>query len=592
MVELSSHLVDLISRESQLTAETDEIREKVDSISNRLLDAQTDLTEGQNDYERGTTRYNLLNTVLAQLVQQVDSNECPLCGRRFESVDETLSVIRKNLESLPNDLTKQSEKLADRKRVVAALRGELDSLQQQAFGTDVSLKSLRAELDSAGKQIDAYAEECAAIGINLPLKLPSTWNELLDHADEDLSDIEVQSSLSKHEQRIASLSQELNLDIAKRDALSSKVASEVNVERRETNYLSQLQSEMTSKQFDVNALPTPEVIEAGLSSARVLTESVGNRLATCDSTISTIETAIRALRRKTYDNNEKLASMQAELTIHETTRNTFVSMCQSIGVDKSKPKVSIQTEQRVLKIRQGDLIQLEQDLKTLRREVTRLKSEIEFRELTEEQVRLSGQIADYSANEASQSKWVSSLERLEKDVVKQQVSVVGAHLESLEPTTQILYKRLNAHPIFSDVKIKVDERLRELVFEAETGFETIRGGKRRVTPNDFFSEAQLNALAIVIFLAGALRQRWSGFGTILIDDPIQQLDEMNIYAFIDLVRGLCGYRQFIILTCSLDFYMLASERLECLNSTKDGRFLGYRLEGIAPNRLEIHRDVG
>lgn len=101
----------------------------------------------------------------------------------------------------------------------------------------------------------------------------------------------------------------------------------------------------------------------------------------------------------------------------------------------------------------------------------------------------------------------------------------------------------------------------------------------------------MNTLAITVFLAGALRQKWSRFNTILIDDPIQQMDEMNVCAFLDLIRGLAYERQFIIFTCSRDFYLLALEKLECLNKSNAGKFLAYRLEGIAPADLKVHCDA-
>lgn len=101
----------------------------------------------------------------------------------------------------------------------------------------------------------------------------------------------------------------------------------------------------------------------------------------------------------------------------------------------------------------------------------------------------------------------------------------------------------------------------------------------------------MNSLAITVFLGGALRQRWSGFNTILIDDPIQQMDEMNVFAFLDLIRGLSNQRQFIIFTCSRDFYLLALEKLDCLNKSKRGSFLAYRLVGIAPAQLKVHCDT-
>jgi exonuclease SbcC len=101
----------------------------------------------------------------------------------------------------------------------------------------------------------------------------------------------------------------------------------------------------------------------------------------------------------------------------------------------------------------------------------------------------------------------------------------------------------------------------------------------------------MNSLAITIFLAGALSQQWSGFSTILIDDPIQQMDEMNVLAFLDLLRGLSGQRQFLIFTCSRDFYLLALEKLACLNVSSEKNFRAYRMEGVEPAKLRILRDT-
>ena len=145
--------------------------------------------------------------------------------------------------------------------------------------------------------------------------------------------------------------------------------------------------------------------------------------------------------------------------------------------------------------------------------------------------------------------------------------------------------------IFEKVRINVDDKKRQIEVEVETSINSEILGNMVVSPMAFFSDAQMNTLAITVFLAGAMRQRWSGFDTILIDDPVQQMDEMNVYAFIDLIRGLSGERQFIIFTCNRDFYLLALERLSCLNDAQQKRFLAYRLEGIAPAELKVYCDT-
>ena len=140
--------------------------------------------------------------------------------------------------------------------------------------------------------------------------------------------------------------------------------------------------------------------------------------------------------------------------------------------------------------------------------------------------------------------WVSRLTTLEDEVAKGQLDVVSSHLKRLEPMTQQLYRRLNAHPVFANVRIRANEKSHELDIEAETSFLSEKVDNIAVSPSAFFSDAQMNALAITVFLAGTLKQCWSHFNTVLIDDPVQQMDEMNVSAFLDLIRGLSNQRQF------------------------------------------------
>ena len=207
--------------------------------------------------------------------------------------------------------------------------------------------------------------------------------------------------------------------------------------------------------------------------------------------------------------------------------------------------------------------------------------------------RLEVQIKKEAAN-ASQKllhaeEWNSMLDSLSSQIAERQVDAVSSHLKRLQPTTQRPYLRLNPHPVFRTVRIRDDEETRELDVEAETSLVSSEGAIT-VSPSAFFSDAQMNVLAITVFLGGALRQQWSGFNTILFDDPIQQMDVMNVCAFLDLIRGLSSQKQFIIFTCSRDFYLLAIDKLSCLNREKPGAFLAYRLEGVSPDKLKVYCD--
>lgn len=83
----------------------------------------------------------------------------------------------------------------------------------------------------------------------------------------------------------------------------------------------------------------------------------------------------------------------------------------------------------------------------------------------------------------------------------------------------------------------------------------------------------LNTLGVSIFLAMALRQSWLGLDTVLIDDPIQNLDDINVLSFIDLIRGL------------LD----AEAGKQVIMSTHDARFYDLIKHKFADYRIKAYR---
>jgi exonuclease SbcC len=89
-----------------------------------------------------------------------------------------------------------------------------------------------------------------------------------------------------------------------------------------------------------------------------------------------------------------------------------------------------------------------------------------------------------------------------------------------------------------------------------------------------------------------LHQKWSGFNTIIIDDPVQNMDDFNVYAFLDLIRGLImnGRHQFILTTCNRDLYKLMLVKFRDLNKVNRNRFKAYRLKGIYVEGPELIKD--
>ena len=94
----------------------------------------------------------------------------------------------------------------------------------------------------------------------------------------------------------------------------------------------------------------------------------------------------------------------------------------------------------------------------------------------------------------------------------------------------------------------------------------------------YLSHAQANVLALAVFFSFAMAQQWSHLSTLMLDDPVQHLDDLDSAAFIDTVRGCVsgagGGRQIVISTCDHDLYMLMLRKLGLLE------YEGLRVTGI------------
>jgi hypothetical protein len=99
-------------------------------------------------------------------------------------------------------------------------------------------------------------------------------------------------------------------------------------------------------------------------------------------------------------------------------------------------------------------------------------------------------------------------------------------------------------------------------------------------PTDYFSQSQQQTLLLGLFLTACISQTWSVLSPVFLDDPVTHFDDLNTYAFLDLIVGLLesdfGKRQFMISTCDEKLLQLAQHKLRHLG----GRAKFYRFSAI------------
>ena len=126
-----------------------------------------------------------------------------------------------------------------------------------------------------------------------------------------------------------------------------------------------------------------------------------------------------------------------------------------------------------------------------------------------------------------------------------------------------IYSKIDSHPSFKTVQFIAD-------FESsdKPGLSIVLQGEKGdiISPMLYFSAAQLNILSLSVFLSNALHAT-DKFGTpldvILIDDPIQSMDSINVLATIDLFRNVSERfnKQIIISTHDENFFGLLKRKI-------------------------------
>ncbi|MDA2450494.1 AAA family ATPase [Bacillus cereus] len=125
-----------------------------------------------------------------------------------------------------------------------------------------------------------------------------------------------------------------------------------------------------------------------------------------------------------------------------------------------------------------------------------------------------------------------------------------------------IFQMIDPHPKMTDIIFKLDESVKDslglnIMCKDHKKPENIEA------PILYLSSAQVNILSLSIFLASAIENSQE-FNTILMDDPIQHLDGLNILSFIDLLRIICFSlnKQIILSTHDERFFKLLQKKID------------------------------
>jgi hypothetical protein len=189
-------------------------------------------------------------------------------------------------------------------------------------------------------------------------------------------------------------------------------------------------------------------------------------------------------------------------------------------------------------------------------------------------------LSKYKQDDLRAKKLIENLNKLELAISNTVLKLNQDIMLENEEFINSIFKRIFTHPYYRKLKFEFGEN--------NYGNKTLKmicyheNGKTLINPTYIFSSTQVNILALSVFLSIAIRQKCTNLDLILLDDPIQNMDDMNILSFIDVLRSCIDQnildKQLVISTHDNKINNLFIKKFRFYKS-KIYKFVDYTFEG-------------
>lgn len=497
------------------------------------------------------------------------SNTCPLCTTPHSSPDELIDKVKS--QDLESELSQKNfNKIIESSSRQKELSGEIQGITQQALEMQAhKLSNLRNQLNEVKENL-AKAEQEKAVFEDELKKLENRSFEL----EQSVWGLSKKELLTRAEAELSQLSEERLSLIKQQKILATKIQETTESLKSKRIKLSQLESEMATKSSDHIYVSVLAYLNENSIAIQDVMSHFGEKRSKLESVVEEYIILYNSLVSQCHDLEKKMIvdgtwvdvshlkiekkALEVTLANSQAKVNEFyesISNIISIRFEDPLEKVQVLMETKV------------EEYQVIAKDLEELLSGIKLLlELVASFTPYMKHISIQNELETLKLK-IDKRERVDKALVAERVKIIG-RLEVLvndfffEDLINSIYKKIDPHPTFKKVEFKVS-------FETDKPSLNILvsdGAGGMISPILYFSAAQTNILSLSVFLANALHakdDKGNSIDVILVDDPIQSMDSINVLSTIDLLRSICLKfgKQIIISTHDENFFRLLQRKI-------------------------------
>lgn len=557
--------------EAQLQQDVNTLQKQLSEPYQAIVAQKLFVARVQNQLALARKDADKLVGLVVELRSHVYGSECLLCGHDHRSPEALLSAINSRMEQA-DLLVQLSESLAVEREKQRDLEREQQTREDALGQAEQHLRAARQERQKLESQWAECHAAFAAIGLlvddtQVASRLAEVIAQTIDDERGALHSATVaREALSAAQNDVLVIRKAY--DVAERERNSvSELAGEAK--RRLEKLFHDAQRRAINLSVGLGAIQDSlRGQEAGLARATELNQAAN----------AAVETERAAKSAAEGQADAAKAAYQAafhawnELQRNVQSRNAALSTA-GLAVETTEEQVHQlmhATQTRVLKAlglrdRAAEL-EVAMDAAATSAAFQSIRARIDGHESIAERALVRSALVE---------PWVNYFEEVSKLLSGQQAMATEHFTTGYGPRTEMIQRRLR--PVYGFDDIAVTSKDSSIQIHVRRNGEVLR-------PTDFFSQSQVQTLVLGLFLTACSSQTWSGFSSIMMDDPVTHFDNLNTYALLDLILGMQnspeGARQFVISTCDEKLLQLARHKFRHLGeAAKFYRFSAIGAEG-------------
>jgi exonuclease SbcC len=550
------HLVAVIESEQAAAMSLQSLRTEEQELAPHLTSMIAEEGRMSRQIEEVDKSQSELKRLLSQFQGHVHTGTCPLCGQDHKSKDKLLRRIQQH--TLIDAASGARTDLTGVKERITRLAEQVAANKEKQVATNIRLANLKTERSRLQDEIARFESSSASLGIVIEMTDPTPTEQL--HARQTLILQEI-NELNRQIPEIRVAAEAVRKSLTTTKNLVTTNTEDITAKK---SVLARLQAEATNLREPLRmaalSLDSPDEQLADIEQLNIsLLTGLQTEISTIQAEVEQKKSTVLALRQESASIKAELPALRNQLANLQRTMTQILARVgeSKLPADSSEEMLlgligeesRIQAELLALRDSTSNL-ELAIDAATTAAALTNLLEGIRIKEMA---------VATAIQQRDKHEPWLMYFQEVSRLVSSEKNEAIANFTREYGPRASVIQRRLRSVYGFDEIEIRSDE---------STISVRVKRHGEELRPKDYFSQSQQQTLLLGLFLTACISQTWSAFSPVLLDDPVTHFDNLNTYAFLDLIVGLIESdswkRQFIISTCDEKLLQLARQKFRHL----------------------------